>query len=471
MRVSFLGHASLLAEGEWGALLFDPLLGSTLGHGANEIYPSRHIDPARLPPIDRLIISHRHNDHFDAESLRTLRGLGNPSVLLPDDPALESGLRALGYTETRRLKPFEIVQTGGLTIVATPSSIDVPELGFVLIDDDGVVWNQVDSHFAPFVDDVLRCVQRQIDAVLIPYQSGTFNEYIPLLGDLMPGATVAALRSVAAAWRNTLVEAAIKIRPKVVIPFANGLCYPADVESMNSLHFLDDDGVLIEAVRERLPDVLGHLSYPGLRLELRGGVPRIEEHAASCLDGVSRPGDRLRFQPLAQLDSSIRPLLGGPVAASESRLDALTGEIDECIRGFVEQANRPFFEQGNRIAAASGAAAWHLIVDGLDRPRQYVLSWTPPGARLDRMPPGAKVSAPGMRIHVNDLVGILENRVDLYDVVLGARVRLSLPDGATVSNDNVTDLCVNPAWFALANVNRAGVLLERMGLEAPRPAS
>jgi L-ascorbate metabolism protein UlaG (beta-lactamase superfamily) len=459
MRISFWGHASLLIESGSSNVLFDPLCGDSLGHGSNVVYPPRKINTAALPVPLILIISHRHNDHCDFESLGELRRLGDPQVLIPDDASLELRLRKLGYTSIRRLHPFDYFQLGELTIMATPSSVNVPELGFVLMDDDGVVWNQVDTHFEKFVPDVLERIGRRVDIVLTPFQSGVYNEFIPLLGDVMDEATVGSLVEKARRRMETLVAAIKLMRPRIVIPFADGLCYPPEVEEMNSLHFVERNETFLRSVKAHLPEVDGIVPYPGLSIKLRRGLVG-KDHHVQWLVAEDYSAERLQFKPWVKLDPVIQPLLPLSEGDGTSRLANLLNGVGDCVRAFGEQASAVFVEQGQKISDVTGEAAWYLSVEGADFPYHYRLRWTTGGAAFTEVA-AADARTPSLRMHVNDLIGVLENRVDLFDIILGARVRLKLPDGVAITNEMVHDLCVNPAWFALGHRLQGTTLVGR----------
>ena len=64
MRVTLLGHASVLVELDGATCLMDPVLADPFEEGTVVSCPQRTIDADRLPPIDILVISHRHPDHF-----------------------------------------------------------------------------------------------------------------------------------------------------------------------------------------------------------------------------------------------------------------------------------------------------------------------------------------------------------------------------------------------------------------------
>jgi L-ascorbate metabolism protein UlaG (beta-lactamase superfamily) len=78
VRITWLGHATVLVEMDGVRLLTDPLLGERLG-------PLRRIgptpDPVALGPIDAILVSHAHPDHFDVGSLRRVGG--EPLLVVP----------------------------------------------------------------------------------------------------------------------------------------------------------------------------------------------------------------------------------------------------------------------------------------------------------------------------------------------------------------------------------------------------
>ncbi len=60
MRVTLLGHAALLVEMGPMTILMDPVLQDPFEDGIVVSCPKREIDVQRLPPVDVIILSHRH---------------------------------------------------------------------------------------------------------------------------------------------------------------------------------------------------------------------------------------------------------------------------------------------------------------------------------------------------------------------------------------------------------------------------
>ena len=108
VRITWLGHATVLVEMNDVRLLTDPLLGSSLG-------PLRRLgptpDPVSIGPVDAVLVSHAHPDHFDLASLRRI--IGRPLLIVP---------RGLGHAAGRTGYPVHELRAGeGLDVVASRS--------------------------------------------------------------------------------------------------------------------------------------------------------------------------------------------------------------------------------------------------------------------------------------------------------------------------------------------------------------
>ncbi len=103
LRISYIGHASVLVQTQSLNLLFDPVW-------SERASPFRFAGPKRvnapgirmddLPLIDAVFVSHNHYDHMDVATLRALRerhpaarlitGLGNDAILQRSDAMLQA---------------------------------------------------------------------------------------------------------------------------------------------------------------------------------------------------------------------------------------------------------------------------------------------------------------------------------------------------------------------------------------------
>jgi L-ascorbate metabolism protein UlaG (beta-lactamase superfamily) len=86
LRISFIGHASLLVQTGGHNLLVDPVW-SPRASPVSFAGPKRVNDPGvpfeALPPIDTVLVSHCHYDHLDLATLSRLAGTHRPRVITP----------------------------------------------------------------------------------------------------------------------------------------------------------------------------------------------------------------------------------------------------------------------------------------------------------------------------------------------------------------------------------------------------
>lgn len=127
MKITVIGHLSMLFEQGESSLLMDPLLVPTFGHDYSpmpvELYPPRSTDPKALQHASAVLVSHEHFDHFNLESLsllpRSTPLLVGPTMLNCVVRAIES----LGF-EVCRLEFFEDYRIGELSIRLYPAAPD-----------------------------------------------------------------------------------------------------------------------------------------------------------------------------------------------------------------------------------------------------------------------------------------------------------------------------------------------------------
>jgi len=128
LYAAWLGHTTVLLKMDGVTILTDPVLGSRVGvnFGPLTVGLKRLVPPAmtvdQLPPIDLVLLSHAHMDHFDIVTLRALENRGTTVVTASKtSDLLRVGrwgrVRELGWGERAhvgdiRLRAFQVNHWG-----------------------------------------------------------------------------------------------------------------------------------------------------------------------------------------------------------------------------------------------------------------------------------------------------------------------------------------------------------------------
>jgi len=113
VRITYIGHATLLIELAGKRFLTDPNFDPSLGKLLPRVSPPG-IPIHQLPEIDAVFVTHAHADHLSFDSLRGLRD--NVPIFAP--PAIAKWLKKLGYSKANSLGPGESVHTGDVEVHA-----------------------------------------------------------------------------------------------------------------------------------------------------------------------------------------------------------------------------------------------------------------------------------------------------------------------------------------------------------------
>lgn len=123
LRVTWLGHSSVLTEIDGRRVLFDPVWGERCSPfafaGPKRLHPVP-LPLASLGPVDAVVISHDHYDHLD---LPTIRALAGTDTVFAVPLGVGAHLERWGVPPERihELDWNETTQIGGISLTATPA--------------------------------------------------------------------------------------------------------------------------------------------------------------------------------------------------------------------------------------------------------------------------------------------------------------------------------------------------------------
>ncbi|MEB8339657.1 MBL fold metallo-hydrolase [Streptomyces endophyticus] len=123
LRITWMGHSSVLAEIDGVRVLFDPVWGERCSPFAF-VGPKR-LHPAPLPlaalgPVDVVVISHDHYDHLD---MPTIKALAHTDTVFAVPLGVGAHLEHWGVPadRLRELDWHESTKVAGVTLTATPA--------------------------------------------------------------------------------------------------------------------------------------------------------------------------------------------------------------------------------------------------------------------------------------------------------------------------------------------------------------
>jgi N-acyl-phosphatidylethanolamine-hydrolysing phospholipase D len=114
LSVVWVGHATVLIRLSHRFLLTDPNLGGAIFVQQRVTPPS--LSPEEIPPLQLIVLSHTHVDHFDRSTFARLPR--DTEVIFP--PGTASYMSIIEQTPKEVSKFFEPISRGGITVTAVP---------------------------------------------------------------------------------------------------------------------------------------------------------------------------------------------------------------------------------------------------------------------------------------------------------------------------------------------------------------
>ena len=244
-ELTYVGHATVLAELADARLLTDPLLGAGILHVRRRV-PVPVVED--LGPLTAILISHAHRDHLDVGSLRRLTA--DCPLIVPRGCGATASRG--GASEVIELAEGDRVPVGDIIVEAVHAAHDgrrnpfgqpIPALGYVFEGPVCVYFAGDTDLFAGMSD-----LAGRVDVALLPV--GGWGPRVPA-GHLDP---------------DRAAEAVARIRPRVVVPIHWGTLRAWGAQ--RGLDPVAPARSFAEAVGRRAPATEVCILMPGQRLAL-----------------------------------------------------------------------------------------------------------------------------------------------------------------------------------------------------------
>jgi L-ascorbate metabolism protein UlaG (beta-lactamase superfamily) len=179
---------------------------SWLGHDGFKIQDGAEtlvIDPFKLDKearADFLLISHEHYDHCNAEDIKKVL---KPNTIVVAIPACKDELSKAGAKEVRTVKPGERLKIGGFGVTAIPAY-------------NTNKFREPGKPFHPKSDQKVGYVIKTKNGTTI-YHTGD-SDVIPEMDNLKPDIALLPVSGTYVMTSKEALQAADKIKPKIVIP-------------------------------------------------------------------------------------------------------------------------------------------------------------------------------------------------------------------------------------------------------------
>jgi UDP-MurNAc hydroxylase len=299
IKTTLIGHACLLIQTKETTILSDPVWFDYLWEEINVLCPSIALEKDKIPPVDVLNLSHRHQDHFDVRTLAYLVNSDrilkpNATILAPNDPLLLEILHELEFKNIQIVSDFCSIKIKDATFTPTPSLLKdedgFVEHGLIVSDGEVSVWNQVDTVVNPEIIDHIRNQFGQLDFVhsrFLPLMEGRFSFHKSLnLPFELYGACLNVIKS---------------LEPKFVVPGSAAFRHRDEFGFLNRYTFPTTQDQFVSDLSSFCPDVENSLYFPGDVAHIEPNSVRIEKQSSEFVKVLEEDSHRIIFKPIMEV--------------------------------------------------------------------------------------------------------------------------------------------------------------------------
>ena len=298
IKTTLIGHASMLIQSKEATILTDPVWFDYLWEEINVLCPSIDLNKDKIPPVDILNISHRHQDHCDVRTLAYLIQNNlilkpDVTVLVPNDDILIDVLKELEYKNIHVVSDFEPIELKDVTLTPTPSLNErdnFPEHGLLVHDGEVTIWNQVDTIVSPEIISYIHKLYGQIDFAhsrFLPLLEGNFTHH---KATNLPFDEYSSYLKVTGA-----------LRPKFVVPGSAAFRYRDELAFMNRYSFPTTQQQYLEDLTAFCPDIKSSTFFSGDVAHIAKDGVKIERQASDFVRVKEDDSNKIVFKPVMEV--------------------------------------------------------------------------------------------------------------------------------------------------------------------------
>lgn len=191
MKITYIGHATVLIEIDGRRILTDPHYGNWLLILPRLTFPGIRFH--KLPPIDIALVSHAHYDHFHMGTLKRLAKHNNDKLSVRCARGFSRLVKRLHVADVEAMHEGEVSEVGGIRITAVRSKHFGGRLflaggflfgytGFIIEGKEGTVYFPGDTAYS---DTIFRDIGKRFDIDIALLPIGAYKPRIYLRGKHM----------------------------------------------------------------------------------------------------------------------------------------------------------------------------------------------------------------------------------------------------------------------------------------------
>ncbi len=333
MKTTLIAHASLLVQSGNTTLLTDPVFFEYLWEECNVHCPSIDLALDKLPKVDVLNISHRHQDHFD---IRTLANIASSKtilapdaiVLAPRDEILLEVLKELEFKNVTVVEDFKAIEFKDFTLTPTPSLNQqdyFPEHGLLIHDGSVTIWNQVDTIVSP---DIIKYIHR-----LYGQPDMAHMRYLPLLEGNFNFHNMVELPM---EEYSSFLKVAGACRPKFVVPGSAGFRYRDEFKFLNQYSFPTTQEQFLRDLKNFCPEINSSSFYPGDVANITKEGVQISRGSSDFIKIKEDDGHQIEFKPVLEVPP-IRTLVKDKAEQEKQWVEVVNFIEKEFVNKVIQQ--------------------------------------------------------------------------------------------------------------------------------------